>query len=74
MEREAVGQQNAECVKFITDFRKWFIITSDTECTEEVVIKPRGSVRESEEAEGEQQNDAQVNKRTCLNQEHVSDP
>ncbi|KAM9351781.1 GRAM domain-containing protein 4-like [Symphorus nematophorus] len=34
--------------------------TSDTECTEEVVIKPRGSVRESEEVEGEQQNDAQA--------------
>lgn len=34
--------------------------TSDTECAEEVVIKPRGSVRESEEAEGEQQNDAQA--------------
>lgn len=38
--------------------------TSDTECTEEVVIRPRVSVRESEElreAEGEQQSDAQVN-------------
>ncbi|XP_029288913.1 GRAM domain-containing protein 4 isoform X2 [Cottoperca gobio] len=37
--------------------------TSDTECAEEVVIKPRVSVRESEElreAEGEQQNDAQA--------------
>ncbi|XP_070763563.1 GRAM domain-containing protein 4-like [Enoplosus armatus] len=37
--------------------------TSDTECTEEFVIKPRVSVRESEElreAEGEQQSDAQA--------------
>ncbi len=33
MGREAVGQQNAECVKFVTDFRKWFIIMSDTEYT-----------------------------------------
>lgn len=33
MEREAVGQQNAECVRFLTDFRKWFIIMSDTEYT-----------------------------------------
>lgn len=24
MGREAVGQQNAECVKYLTDFRKWF--------------------------------------------------
>ncbi|XP_044048798.1 GRAM domain-containing protein 4-like [Siniperca chuatsi] len=37
--------------------------TSDTECTEEFVIKPRVSVRELEElreAEGEQQSDAQA--------------
>ncbi|XP_070827761.1 GRAM domain-containing protein 4-like [Chaetodon trifascialis] len=37
--------------------------TSDTECTEEVVLKPRVFVRESEEqreAEGEQQSDAQA--------------
>lgn len=37
--------------------------TSDTECTEEVAIKPRLSARESEEqreAEGEPQNDAQA--------------
>lgn len=43
--------------------------TSDTECTEEVVIKPSTSMRESEElreADGEQQSDAQVHKHTCL--------
>ncbi|KAM9854662.1 GRAM domain-containing protein 4-like [Aulostomus maculatus] len=37
--------------------------TSDTECSEEVVMKSRGSVRETEEVrevEGEQQNDAQA--------------
>ncbi|XP_074489716.1 GRAM domain-containing protein 4-like [Sebastes fasciatus] len=36
--------------------------TSDTECTEEVVIRPRLSTRDSEEreAEGEQQSDAQA--------------
>lgn len=37
--------------------------TSDTECTEEVVLKPRGSLRdvdEPREAEGEPQSDAQV--------------
>lgn len=37
--------------------------TSDTECNEEVVMKPRLSVRDSEElreVEGEQQSDAQV--------------
>lgn len=42
--------------------------TSDTECTDEVVIKPRASVRESEEqreVDGEPQSDAPVNKHTC---------
>lgn len=42
--------------------------TSDTECTEEVVIKPRVSVREAEEpreAEGDQQSYAQVRRHTC---------
>ncbi|XP_051238543.1 GRAM domain-containing protein 4 [Dicentrarchus labrax] len=37
--------------------------TSDTECTEEIVIKPRTSVKETEElreAEGEQQSEAQA--------------
>lgn len=37
--------------------------TSDTECTEESLIKPRGSVRDLEELremDGEQQSDAQV--------------
>lgn len=37
--------------------------TSDTECTEEILIKPRGSVRDLEELremDGEQQSDAQV--------------
>lgn len=32
MGRKAAGQQNAERVKFIVDFRKWFIIMSDTKC------------------------------------------
>lgn len=39
--------------------------TSDTECTEESLIKPRGSVRDLEELremDGEQQSDAQVGK------------
>ena len=43
--------------------------TSDTEGTEEILIKPRVSIRDSEElreAEGEQQSDAQVHKHTCL--------
>lgn len=34
--------------------------TSDTECSEEVLMKPRMSIRESEEVEGEQQGDAQA--------------
>lgn len=37
--------------------------TSDTECTEESLLKPRGSVRDLEELremDGEQQSDAQV--------------
>lgn len=41
--------------------------TSDTECSEEIVIKPRASVRETEEvreAEVEPQGDAQVQKHT----------
>ncbi|GLD61648.1 GRAM domain-containing protein 4-like protein [Lates japonicus] len=44
--------------------------TSDTECTEEVVIKPRLTSRESEElreVEGEQQSDAQVYMYTAWN-------
>lgn len=39
--------------------------TSDTECTEEILIKPRGSVRDLEElreTDGEQQSEAQVRK------------
>lgn len=39
--------------------------TSDTECTEESLIKPRASVRDLEELremDGEQQSDAQVDK------------
>lgn len=43
--------------------------TSDTEGTEEILIKPRVSIRDSEElreAEGEQQSDAQVHKHTSL--------
>lgn len=39
--------------------------TSDTECAEESLIKPRGSVRDLEELremDGEQQSDAQVGK------------
>lgn len=43
--------------------------TSDTECTDEGVIKPSTSIRESEElreADGEQQSDGQVHKHTCL--------
>lgn len=39
--------------------------TSDTECTEESLLKPRGSVRDLEELremDGEQQSDAQVEK------------
>lgn len=37
--------------------------TSDTECAEEILIKPRSSVRDLEElreTDGEQQSDAQV--------------
>lgn len=46
--------------------------TSDTECSDEVVMKSRMSVREPEElreAEGEQQGDVQVQKhteKTCI--------
>lgn len=43
--------------------------TSDTECPEEVPMKPQIPVREPEElreGEGEQQSDVQVLKHTCL--------
>lgn len=44
--------------------------TSDTECTEDIGIKPQSSLRDSEELRdadgGEQQSDAQVCRRTWI--------
>lgn len=37
MEKKAVGQLNAEYVKFLTNFTKWFIIMSDIEYTNFVI-------------------------------------